>query len=148
MGASAGGLEAYTELLNALPGDTGMAFVLIQHLPTDRESILAELLSRQMPMPVWEVTDWQAVEPNSVYVIRPGHTLTIQDGKPRLGADLAARGHGLRRKFTGPTCWRTRKRCSTSWRRWSGRSPARASGSTSAASARTAPRTTASRGWC
>src|SRR6478609_1037041 len=85
IGASAGGLEAFTELFDVMPPDTGMAFVLIQHLPPDRQSMIAELLQRHTTMPVAEVEDGMAVEPNHVYVIRPGHTLTIRDGQLRLG---------------------------------------------------------------
>ena len=55
IGASAGGLEAFGQLLNHLPNDTGMAFVFVQHLDPARESILAELLSRATDMPVKEV---------------------------------------------------------------------------------------------
>ena len=55
VGASAGGLEAFTELLSHLPDDTGMAFVLIQHLDPKHESHLTELLSRESKMPVCEV---------------------------------------------------------------------------------------------
>ncbi|HEX4609806.1 MAG TPA: chemotaxis protein CheB [Urbifossiella sp.] len=94
IGASAGGLEAYTEFLQACPADAGMAYVLVQHLPPDRESLLVEILARQTRMPVAEVTDGQVVEPDSVYVIRPGRTLTVRDGRLRLGPELAARGHG------------------------------------------------------
>jgi two-component system CheB/CheR fusion protein len=94
VGASAGGLEAYTELLKACPADTGLAFVLVQHLPPDRESLLAEILGKHTRMPVVEVTDDLPVEPDHVYVIRPGHTLTLHDGRLRLGEPLAARGHG------------------------------------------------------
>ncbi|MBA4065593.1 MAG: hypothetical protein C0501_18140 [Isosphaera sp.] len=94
LGASAGGLEAYTAFLDATPADTGMAFVLVQHLPPDRESLVAEILSRHTAMPVSQVEDGQAVEPDHVYVIRPGHTLTVRDGRLHLGPPLAARGHG------------------------------------------------------
>lgn len=94
IGASAGGLEAYTEFLQACPTDTGMAFVLIQHLPPDKETLLAEILARHTQMPVSVVEDGVAVKPNHVYVIRPGHTLTIKEGKLRNGPVLAARGHG------------------------------------------------------
>lgn len=94
IGASAGGLEAYTEFLQACPADTGMAFVLIQHLPPDKESLLAEILARHTKMPVAVVEDGMAVKPNRVYVIRPGHTLTIKEGKLWNGPELAARGHG------------------------------------------------------
>ncbi|WP_439622787.1 chemotaxis protein CheB, partial [Gemmata sp.] len=94
IGASAGGLEAYTEFLRACPADAGMAYVLVQHLPPDRESLLVEILARHTRMPVVEVADGQAVEPDRVYVIRPGNTLTIGDGRLHLGPELAARGHG------------------------------------------------------
>ena len=69
IGASAGGLEAFTELLTALPLDTGMAFVLIQHLEAEHESMLTELLSKVTQMPVTEVRQGTRVEPNHVYVI-------------------------------------------------------------------------------
>lgn len=94
MGASAGGLEAYAEFLQACPADTGMAYVLIQHLPPDKESLLAEILSKHTSMPVLVVEDGMEVEPDHVYVIRPGHTLTVKEGKLRNGPELAARGHG------------------------------------------------------
>jgi two-component system CheB/CheR fusion protein len=80
VGASAGGLEAFTELLSHLPGDTGMAFVLIQHLDPKHESHLAELLSRASKMPVSEVNRETGVEPNHVYVISPGRNLSIARG--------------------------------------------------------------------
>ncbi|MDY3551822.1 chemotaxis protein CheB [Gemmata sp. JC717] len=94
IGASAGGLEAYTEFLQACPADAGMAYVLVQHLPPDRESLLADLLAKRTRMPVVQVADGTPVEPDRVYVIRPGHTLTIRDGRLHLGPELAARGHG------------------------------------------------------
>src|SRR5438552_4040234 len=55
IGASAGGLEAFEQLLKALPADTGMAFVLVQHLAPKHESILSELLAKATKMPVIEV---------------------------------------------------------------------------------------------
>ena len=57
IGASAGGLEAFTHLLQHLPADTGMAFVLVQHLDPGHESALVEILARTTAMPVREVTD-------------------------------------------------------------------------------------------
>jgi chemotaxis response regulator CheB len=57
IGASAGGLEAFTQLLRHLPADTGMAFVLVQHLDPNRESALTDLLSRVTSLPVREVTE-------------------------------------------------------------------------------------------
>ncbi len=78
--ASAGGLEAFTALIRHLPTDTGMAFVLIQHLSPDHESLLSEILGRATAMPVQQVTDRMTVEPNEIYVIPPGTQMTLEDG--------------------------------------------------------------------
>ncbi|HVE66882.1 MAG TPA: chemotaxis protein CheB, partial [Thermoanaerobaculia bacterium] len=84
VGASAGGLEAFTQLLRALPADTGMAFVLVQHLAPSHASALAEILSRATTMPVTEVEDEPTVEPNHVYVIPPGQSMVISEGTLNL----------------------------------------------------------------
>ncbi|HEY9627368.1 MAG TPA: chemotaxis protein CheB [Coleofasciculaceae cyanobacterium] len=78
--ASAGGLEAFTELIRHLPTDTGMAFVLIQHLSPDHESLLSEILGRITEMPVHQVQDQMVIEPNHVYVIPPNTQMTLGDG--------------------------------------------------------------------
>jgi two-component system CheB/CheR fusion protein len=80
VGASAGGLEAFTELLNHLPDDTGMAFVLVQHLDPKHDSHLTELLSKESRMPVSEVKGETPVEPNHVYVIPPRCNLGVSAG--------------------------------------------------------------------
>jgi two-component system, chemotaxis family, CheB/CheR fusion protein len=80
IGASAGGLEAFSQVLSHLPIDTGMAFVLVQHLDPSHKSLLTEILARTTPMPVWEVMDGMAVEPNHVYVIPPNTIMVIGDG--------------------------------------------------------------------
>src|SRR5580704_11298652 len=69
IGASAGGLEAFTEMLQTLPANTGMAFVFIQHLDPKHVSLLTELLQRQTKMGVLEATNGLKVEPDHVYVI-------------------------------------------------------------------------------
>ncbi len=79
VGASAGGLEAFTQLLKNLPDDTGMAFVLIQHLDPHHDSKLHDLLARTTSIPVSEVTDGMAVRPNHVYII-PKHTNMVIAG--------------------------------------------------------------------
>ncbi len=84
IGASAGGLEAFTQLLEHLPLDTGMAFVLVQHLAPRHESMLTELLSRATSMPVNEVIDGTPVEPNHVYVIPPNTDMAILQSGLRL----------------------------------------------------------------
>ena len=84
VGASAGGLEAFTQLLRALPADTGMAFVLVQHLAPSHPSALAEILSRATTMSVLEVHDDPTVEPNHVYVIPPDRSIIIVGGRLQL----------------------------------------------------------------
>ena len=84
VGASAGGLEAFTQLLKALPVDTGMAFVLVQHLAPSHPSALTEILSRTTKMPVLEVRDEPTVEPNHVYVIPPDRSMIIARGVLQL----------------------------------------------------------------
>jgi two-component system, chemotaxis family, CheB/CheR fusion protein len=85
VGASAGGLGALTELLRSLPPDTGMAFVFVQHMDPTHESGLKRLLARETAMPVIEVTDGIAVEPNHVYVIPPNREMSLSGGVLRLG---------------------------------------------------------------
>src|SRR5262245_25505971 len=92
IGASAGGLEAFRQLLDHLPNDTGMAFVFVQHLDPARESILAELLSRSTDMPVKEVKHGMRVEPNCVYVIPPNTNMTIANGALLLAPREETRG--------------------------------------------------------
>jgi len=82
--ASAGGLEAFRQLLNHLPSDTGMAFVLIQHLDPNTESLLPEILGRVTSMPVNQVRDGMRVEPNQIYVIPPNAKMTLADGVLQL----------------------------------------------------------------
>lgn len=88
IGASAGGLEAVTQLLEHLPATTGMAFVLIQHLDPTHASELSEILSRKSTMPVREVNGEITVEPDHVYVIPANGNLKIEKGAlitvPRL----------------------------------------------------------------
>lgn len=90
-GGAAGGLAAFIALLNAMAPKSGMAFVLIQHLEPQHESALATLLSKATTMPVVEVFDGIAAEPNHVYVIPPNKSMTIREGTLRL----ASRSKGL-----------------------------------------------------
>ena len=92
IGASAGGLDAATELLRALPLDTGMGFVLVQHLDPTHASALAEILSRATKLPVNQVEDRTPVEPNHVYVIPPGKNLGIENGELQLSPRTEGRG--------------------------------------------------------
>jgi two-component system CheB/CheR fusion protein len=95
VGASAGGLEAFTRLLKRLPADTGMGFVLVQHLDPQHESALTQILARATPMPVHEVTNNLRVQANHVYVIPPNTRLGMAHGilklQPRVPSRVAPR---------------------------------------------------------
>ncbi len=84
IGASAGGLEAFTNFLAKMPSDSGLAFVLVQHLNPDHKSILTELIARQTAMIVAEAADGMRVVSDTVFVIPPDATLTIGDGRLRV----------------------------------------------------------------
>ena len=86
IGASAGGLEAFKVLLECLPIDTGLSFVVIQHLAAGQESMLTEILSRFTKMPVQAVKDGMPTEKNQVYVIPPGTTMTMENKCLKLNA--------------------------------------------------------------
>lgn len=92
LGASAGGLEAFQTFLGAAPADAGLAYVLVQHLDPNHESMLAELLARRTPMPVRQITDQMVIEPNCVYLIPPNASLTIQEARLRLSGFAEPRG--------------------------------------------------------
>jgi len=77
IGASAGGLEAFTQLMQRLPADTGMAFVLIQHLDSAHPSLLREALAKSTPMAIIEAEDGALVSPDHVYVIPANADLAI-----------------------------------------------------------------------
>lgn len=79
IGASAGGLQALQSFFDALPSDTGMAFVVVTHLHPDRESHMAELLQTHTEMLVNEVVDMISVERDHVYVIPPNRLIMITD---------------------------------------------------------------------
>ena len=95
IGASAGGLEAFTELLRGLPQKTGMAFVLVQHLDPSHSSDLREILSRITKIPVQQVTDGVAVRPDNIYVIPPNTSIAMKNGVLRLAARVLTRGQHM-----------------------------------------------------
>ncbi len=92
VGASAGGLQAFKELLSALPADSGMAFVLVQHLAPKHESLLSELLSPRTSMSVRDAEQGEPVLANVVYVIKPGCSLAVCDGHIELSEPTLQRG--------------------------------------------------------
>ena len=97
LGASAGGLEAFQKFFDVMPPDSGMAFVLIQHLDPTHASMMRELLSVHTRMRVVEVVDGMSPEPNHVYLIPPGAYLALQGGVLRLSKPREH--HGARLPF-------------------------------------------------
>ncbi len=92
IGASAGGLEACQELLRHLPADTGLGFVLVQHLDPSHASMLVDILQRVTKMPVVEAGDRMPVAQNRVHVIPPNRDMVLSGGKLRLTAPAEPRG--------------------------------------------------------
>jgi two-component system, chemotaxis family, CheB/CheR fusion protein len=93
IGASAGGLEAFEQFFRAMPHDSGMAFVLVQHLDPTHKSILTDLIRRYTSMNVVEIQDGTKVEPNTIFVIPPNRYLGIAHGKLHLMEPTTAPGH-------------------------------------------------------
>jgi two-component system CheB/CheR fusion protein len=84
IGASAGGLDAFIDLVSAIPADTGLAFVLIQHLDPHHDSLLVDILAGATAIPVQEVIDGMRIERDHIYVIPPDTQMTIHDSVLRL----------------------------------------------------------------
>ncbi len=80
IGASAGGLDAFKKLLKAIPEDSGIAFVLVQHLDPKHESLLPEILQKVTKIPVIEITDDIKVHPDHIYVIPSNKMMVATDG--------------------------------------------------------------------
>lgn len=84
IGASAGGLEAVTEVLANLPATTGMGFVFIQHLSPDHPSLLTEILAKRTPLTVVEAQEGLIVQPDHLFILPAGATLTLREGMLHL----------------------------------------------------------------
>jgi two-component system CheB/CheR fusion protein len=84
IGASAGGIEALEGLFREMPGDVGMAFVVVAHLAPGRESALAEILGRSTSLPVREAVDGETAEAGYVYVIPPDALVSMREGRLRV----------------------------------------------------------------
>ena len=95
IGASAGGLEALDNFFSTLPNDTGMAFVIIQHLSPDYKSLMVEILSKRTAMKVHRAENGMIIEPNNVYLITPKKNLTIFHGKLLLHEQDPSKGLNL-----------------------------------------------------
>jgi len=92
IGASAGGLDAFKRFFTSMPADSGMAFVLVQHLDPNHESLTADLLARHTSMRVVEARDQMPVEMNHVYMIPPNKYLTIRESVLQLSEPVLRRG--------------------------------------------------------
>ena len=92
IGASAGGLDACGKLLVSLPANTGMAFIVIQHLDPTHDSMMVELLAGHTAMPVRQAIDRMPIVPNHVYVIPPGAYLSVDGGMLHVSPPDTPRG--------------------------------------------------------
>ncbi len=97
VGASAGGLEAFTRFLEAVPAGCQMAFILVQHMGPSPDSLMAELLAQHTAMPVQRAEDGMLVQPGQCYVIPPASYLEVDHGHLHLSRPPAA--HGARLPF-------------------------------------------------
>ena len=95
IGASAGGLEAFSELLHHLPEKSGMAYVLVQHLDPKHESGLREILARTTKIPVTEVAQGTVVQPDHVYVIPANTNMSIKGGVLHLTERVLVHGQHM-----------------------------------------------------
>lgn len=93
LGASAGGLEPLEKFFTHMPAESGIGFVIVQHFAPDRTSVLPELLARCTDMAVEQARDTVEVAPDRVYIIPPGATLTIKNGRLRVEEPVEPRGH-------------------------------------------------------
>jgi len=84
IGASAGGLDAFLRLLRHVPADTGLAYLMVQHLDPTHESFLPDLIGGVAAIPVVHAADGMRVDANHAYVIPPNTTMTVSDGHLRL----------------------------------------------------------------
>jgi two-component system, chemotaxis family, CheB/CheR fusion protein len=84
VGASAGGLDAFKQLVQSIPSDSGIAYILIQHLDRTHESILSELLQKVTTIPVQEISNNLLIEANHIYVVPPNKLVTVEPGVLKL----------------------------------------------------------------
>ncbi len=95
IGASAGGLQPLQEFFGSMPQDSGLAFVIVQHLSPEFKSLMSELLSRHTKMACHRVEHGMPLEPDSIYLIPPKKNLAISDDKLFLTDQDLTRGHPL-----------------------------------------------------
>lgn len=91
IGASAGGLEALQQFFQHMPGNSGLSFVVVQHLSPDYKSLMADILGKHTEMEVKQAENGMRIRPNTVYLIPPKKNMTLQDGKLLLSEFI----HGM-----------------------------------------------------
>ena len=92
IGASAGGLAALDEFFKEVPANSGLAFIVVQHLDPTQKTLLVELLQRVTRMSVYQASELLRIEPNCVYVIPPNAELSVVDGALKLAKPMESRG--------------------------------------------------------
>jgi two-component system, chemotaxis family, CheB/CheR fusion protein len=112
IGASAGGLEALEQFLVKIPENSGMAYVVVQHLDPTQKGMLPELLQRVTEMEVHQAKNRMAVKQNCVYVIPPNKSMSISKGALHLSAPHESRGKRLPVDFFFRTLAEDRKELS------------------------------------
>lgn len=86
VGASAGGIDSFKQFLNAIPENSGMAYVIVQHLDPTHQSSLPDILSRVTPLPVHDITDEVKLKPNHIYIMPENKMLSVTDHTLKLTA--------------------------------------------------------------
>jgi len=95
MGASAGGLEAFQRFFANMPPHPGVAFVIVQHLDPDHESLMSQLIGRSTEMTVLQAEDGMRIEADHIYIIPPNRYMAVTDGSLRLTVPTEHRGMRL-----------------------------------------------------
>lgn len=95
IGASAGGLEALERFFESVPADSGMAYVVVQHLSPDFKSLMGEILVRRTQLPIHQAEDGMRVKANNVYLIPPKKNIIISGGLLHLADRDLSMGHGV-----------------------------------------------------
>ena len=95
IGASAGGLEALQQFFSYMPPNSGLSFVVVQHLSPDYKSLMADILGKHTEMSVCQAENHMAVEPDTVYLIPPKKYMTIKDGRLLLSEAPGTLNHPI-----------------------------------------------------
>lgn len=114
IGASAGGLEALQQFFDCMPGNSGLSFVVIQHLSPDYKSLMADILSKHTDMPVIQVISETPVQADTVYLIPPKKYMTLKHNHLVL-SDYAAGTLTTPSTSSSPP-WQRSARSTPSWR--------------------------------